>query len=279
MRNLLDRRWFLVSIFVLYLVRAGGQLALADVDFEDLVLPSSDSAAAEVFTSGGAAFFGQTRFDCCWEGWVYSNSALNQDLGLDPGGLFPTNPQFLAQTSTAYLPPNGANTTYAIAVIIDPAVDPVTRMTAPQIPIVLPAGEMVTSVDIANTTWAANNVVNGDAFGGPFGPNDQFTVTIIGESSGLEIGSVDIVLADGMDLLDNWTTVSLVSLSGADTLLFALASTDTSNFGGGTEFLNTPTFFAIDNLLTRPIPEPVAFAMAMAGILCWGVCRRREIQV
>ena len=40
------------------------------IDFEDLTLPSDNSAIAEPFTSAGAQFPGSLQFDCCWEGWI-----------------------------------------------------------------------------------------------------------------------------------------------------------------------------------------------------------------
>ena len=55
-----------------------GWLRAGIIDFEDLPLLDSNTAIAESFTSGGASFAGNVVFDCCWSGWVYSNSTLNQ---------------------------------------------------------------------------------------------------------------------------------------------------------------------------------------------------------
>ena len=234
------------------------------IDFEDLTLPGTDSSVDETFTSNGAQFSGEMLFNCCWQGWIYSNSSLNQDLTIDPG-LVPNNdPTQLAQRSTAYVPPNGATSNYAVASFVDQEVDQDTGRTASQTPIVLPVGETIVSMEITNTTWAANSIVNGDGFGGPFGPNDEFRLTIIGEQQGAEIGAVDFHLATGGNIVDEWTQVSLTTLHGADTLRFALVSTDTSTFGSA-EFLNTPTFFAIDNIMTVSIPEPCTVTLALLG--------------
>ena len=244
----------------------------AVIDFEDLSLAGADAAKAEAFTSHGAQFPGGLFFDCCWQGWVYTNSALNQDLTVDPGSLLNSDPQLLAHRNTAYVPPTGTTSTYAVANFELSSVDPATGRTVAQAPILLPAGETAESIEIANTTWAANSILNGDSFSGPFGAADEFLLTIVGLQQGVDVGSVDLTLAAGNDLVDTWTRVSLTSLHGADTLRFALSSTDTSVFGG-TEFLNTPTFFAIDNLVTVPIPEPSTLGLFLLAAVGWTLQR------
>jgi len=248
-----SRTGMVITGFVAGLLATGTTQARV-IDFEDLSLPGADSAVDEVFTSNGAQFPGETVFSCCWQGWIYSNSTLNQDLTVDPGLVPNSDPTQLAQRSTAYIPPSGPPLNYAVASFVDSEVNQITGRTAFQTPILLPPGETVESIMVANTTWAANNIVNGDSFSGPFGPNDEFRLSIIGERQGSEIGTVEFVLAAAGDLVDQWTQVSLTTLHGADTLRFSLASTDTVVIGT-TEFLNTPTFFAIDDIVTVSIAD------------------------
>jgi hypothetical protein len=230
-------------------------IATADmIDFEELSLPLPNSAVIETFSSGGAEFAGELVFagcQTCWHGWIYSNSILNQDLSVDPGLLIsPPQDDLISQISTAYVPPDGATSKYAVSSLFASTIDPVTGRTAPRSPIVFPAGETIVSLDITNTAYAAHSIIHGDDFNDPFGPTDEFILTIIGEEQGVEVGSVDVVLATGSSVLDVWTTISLASLTGADTLWFALASTKTDDFG-----MTTPSYVAVDNILTKLTPS------------------------
>ena len=83
-----------------------------------------------------------------------------------------------------------------------------------------------------------------------------------------------MLLSDGTDLLSDWTDVSLASLHGADTLRFSLASSDSSVFSGA-EFINTPTFFALDNIVTAAIavPEPGGALLILCGALVLAATR------
>ena len=85
------------------------------IDFEDLSLPGDDSAIAEKFESGSATFLGETVFDCCWSGWVYSNSRLNHDLAVSPGTVRADDPFRRAHWSTAYVPNNNEASNYAVS--------------------------------------------------------------------------------------------------------------------------------------------------------------------
>jgi hypothetical protein len=116
---------------------------------------------------------------------------------------------------------------------------------------------------ITNTTYAANSMRDGDAFGKQFGsPNDAsgsldgtngedwFLLTIKGYSGGtLTTDSVDFYLADyrfsdnTQDyIIKDWQWVDLTILGNIDSVCFTLTSSDTAPWG-----INTPTFFAIDN--------------------------------
>ena len=242
-------------MFPLSVVMAGNlEIATAAIiDFEELSLPSPNSTVMKAFQSGGAEFPGQSKVsncETCWHGWVYSNSTLNQDLSVDPSTLFfPANQQLSSQIFAAFVPPDGARSKYAVSSLFESAIDPATGRTAPRSPILLPVGESVVSIDIANTTYVAHSVVHGDAFNQPFEPDDEFTLTIIGEEQGSEVGRVNIDLVTRNMVLNNWTNVSLRPLTGADTLRFSLASTQENEFG-----ITTPTYFALDNIVTKPTP-------------------------
>ena len=67
--------------------------------------------------------------------------------------------------------------------------------------------------------------------------------------------------------------MDLSSLASARSLRFGLRSTDTSTFGdldgdGNPDyFINTPTYFALDNLTYTAIPEPSSIALLALGLL------------
>jgi len=225
------------------------------VDFEDLALPPEsfyngfDGAGG--FSSYGAQF--NNTYDSMgnsWLGWSLSNRTDSQ------------SPGFMNQYS-AYASGGGGNYivgfTHGVTlpgVNVDPDD---TRIT-------LPAGVEPVSMQVTNTTYSALSMLHGDAFakrfGGPTGDDpDYFRLRVLGyDASGGLAGSVEFYLADyrftdnqNDYLVSDWQPVDLASLRGRDvrSLSFNLESSDTGFFG-----VNTPAYFALDNLLLAP-PETV----------------------
>lgn len=216
------------------------------------------------FVSGGARFNNLFVVDAdfgfsFWNGWAYSNTADT------------TTPGFGNQYSAFAGSGSGGSANYAIGFMSTPA--PVIELPPDAVPL---------SLDITNTTYAALSMLMGDAFAKKFGDDpgtvgvvetsfpDYFKLTIGGRNStGQPIGTpIDVYLADyrfppDLDdfVLDTWQTVDLTSLTGATTLTFALESTDVGQFG-----MNTPGYFAIDNLVTNVVPEPTSIVLALVGI-------------
>jgi len=148
------------------------------------------------------------------------------------------------------------------------------------------------SVDVANSTWAALSMLNGEGeggfakqFGGPTGDDpDFFRVTITGYdqtgTAGNEIGSVQVDLADytfaddSQDyILEGWKTVDLDPIASARSVGLSFDSSDVGNFG-----INTPTYLAVDNIrFVTAIPEPGS-PLALSSVVCLGIAiglRRR----
>lgn len=111
---------------------------------------------------------------------------------------------------------------------------------------------------ITNTTYAYKSMLNGDAFAKKFGgasgnDPDFFKVTIKAYHAGvMKNDSVEFYLADfrftnnNLDyIVSNWQWVNTSGLGVADSLRFYLFSSDNGSFG-----MNTPAFFAIDNVTT-----------------------------
>jgi hypothetical protein len=116
---------------------------------------------------------------------------------------------------------------------------------------------MPVSVSVANTTYGALSMLNGDDFARKFEEGDSFKLTISGlDGAGNESGSIEIYLADFRPgagegyILDTWLDVDLTPLgSGLKEITFSLESTDTGDFG-----MNTPSFVAVDNLVLEATP-------------------------
>lgn len=232
------------------------------VDFEDLSLaPNSfynGADGAGGFTSRGAFFNNNYNSTFgSWSGWSYSNTTDTTTPGF-------TN-QYSAYTG------GGANgsSNYGVAYTFSPG----------DAYIDIPTGLSPQSVQITNTTYAALSILNGDQFAKRFGgatgnDPDFFQLTITGiNQQGAVIGNVDFYLADyrfsdnSQDYLVNtWETVDLSSLANATRLSFAVTSSDIGPFG-----LNTPAYFALDNLvLSLSNSTSVPDYSSVSGLLAFG---------
>lgn len=141
--------------------------------------------------------------------------------------------------------------------------------------IVLPSLQIVLGAEFTNTTFAALSMLNGDAFAKTFGgltgdDPDFFRLLIEGiDDFGGSTGIVELMLADyrfaenGLDfVLDQWVFQDLTSLGLVKEIHFSFESSDVGAFG-----INTPLYFAIDNLVTIPEPGPsLLFGLGLAAL-------------
>ncbi len=248
---------FAATLVAASLMSTGAHAALTISTFDDLTLSAGSQflpGATTSFTSGAATFnhdFTDWGGGCCWSGWTYSNQTDTTTPGFEN--------QFSAYAGSGA----GGSANYALAYLGSPVI----RFDAP--------AELV-SVDVSNTTYTALSMLQGDSFAKKFGgasgnDADFLKLTFIGlNAADQETGRVDFYLADyrfadnSLDyVIGNWASVNLGSLGAVSALKFELSSSDNGDFG-----MNTPAYFAIDNLaVTTAVPEASSLAMVLAGLL------------
>ncbi len=260
----MNRHWFFVGCcfltaiaFAAGWVGPGHSLARA-VDFEDLSLGAQSfyngSDGAEGFTSGGASFTNQYDSQySSWIGWSYSSMTNRQ------------TPGYVNQYSAYPGGGGGGSSTYGVA-FLGAALPAGYSFGENVARIYLPAGKEPVSMQVANTTYAALSMKNGDPFAKKFGgasgtDPDFFQLTIIG----LDIND-DPVASEGFTLADytfddseqdyireGWSTIDLSDFQGVGVVAieFGLESSDTGPYG-----MNTPGYFAMDNLVLGTTPPP-----------------------
>ncbi len=177
-----------------------------------------------------------------WSGWAYSKETYN----ITPG--------FSNQYSA--IPGSGAGGSENYAVSYGPTnISFNTRLNFSQ-------GR---GVFVTNTTWAYYAMLDGDPPSRKFGQGDWFQLRIEGFENMDSTGTIDFYLADFRStesdnhyIVDDWRFVDLSPLGTVDTLAFTLTSSDTGDWG-----MNTPNFFAIDDI--GAIPEPGALLLVLVG--------------
>jgi hypothetical protein len=217
------------------------------IDFEDLGFASADSVwngsdlsgTPNTFTYNGVFSDGDAKFNNTWDsqwnywsgGFVYSNQTDSTTSGA-------------ANVYSARAGSGKNSENYIVSMN-----NTVIALTGPAV------NNIVSGMYLNNTTYAANSMRDGDAFGKQFGgatgnDEDWFLLTIKGYTNGNETAqSVNFYLADyrfadnARDyILKDWQWVDLTALGAIDSVGFTLTSSDTSTWG-----INTPSFFAIDN--------------------------------
>jgi Domain of unknown function (DUF4465)/PEP-CTERM motif len=208
------------------------------------------------FTDWGGGF-------TSWDGWAYSQTTDTTTAGF-------TN-QYSAFAGGGV----DGSATYGVGFPGGGDISGITNIT-------LDGERLLDGAYFTNSTYSALSMLDGDAFAKKFGgasgnDPDWFLLTISGFDAGnAPTGSVDVYLADyrfadnSLDyVLDSWQWVDLTGLGAVHSLDFSLSGSDVGDFG-----LNTPAYFAMDNLVV--IPEPASGALLALGLAALGVCGRRR---
>jgi hypothetical protein len=212
-------------------------------DIEDITLPAdtfyNGADQAGSFQSGNISY--PSVYDTTFGGyWAGGFAASNMKDSVTSGY---TN-QYSAKTASGY----AASDNYVVS-----QNNTILKLTGSS------AGDSIYGFYVTNTTYAFNSMRDGDwiakKFGGTSGNDpDWFLLTVKKYYGGvLSNDSVYFYLADyrfsnnSSDyILDSWQWVNCKPLGMADSILFTLTSSDNGTFG-----MNTPAYFAMDNLTTR----------------------------
>ena len=111
----------------------------------------------------------------------------------------------------------------------------------------LASAAVVPGMYVCNTALVEKMIKLGDGMStivGGFTDDDHLLLTITGSLEGKDVnGKVDFYLAQGKNIVTDWTYVDLSTLGKIDELHFAMSGTKSNDYG-----LTTPTYFCIDNL-------------------------------
>ena len=238
--------------------------------FDDLSLAAESywngSDESGGFQSGNAYFYNNYNPDWgSWDGWAYSNQTdtttagyLNQYSAYTGGGVNGSSNYGVSYVALDWMSGN----------------DPIPT----QLDFTGSAtGCQVQGAYFTNTTYVALAMRNGEGpakqFGGATGDDpDWFKLIITGIGS--DANPVEFYLADYSDhnnnqdyIVEDWEWVDLRSLGEVTALEFNVASSDVGDYG-----INTPTYFAMDNLTY--VPEPMS--LTLLGLGGWYIFRRRK---
>ncbi len=213
------------------------------------------------FTSGIAYF--PNLYDSTygsWSGFGYSNMRDDSTAGF-------TN-QFSSISAGGLYADDNGGTNYIVAFV------PLDYQTATYEPIPLEVEWTDTNTHIpsgfyaCNSTYATLSMLNGDGFAKKFGgatgnDPDYFKLLVYGEKAdGSITDTVEFYLADyrfadnSKDyIVQDWTWVDLYKLGEVKKLYYSLASSDV-----GTNGMNTPAYFCMDNFMVYPAMLNAAIA-------------------
>ena len=118
---------------------------------------------------------------------------------------------------------------------------------------------VIESVDVINTSYVLNSLVNGDGFAPAATDESQFVVHFEGTHADGTTSEVTFLLADGRNFVTDWTSVDLTPLGKVKSLrTYVTGSSDLEGDYG----LNTPGYVALDNIKVRyDLPQTVTVTM------------------
>lgn len=217
--------------------------------FEDVTLPGTDTTYLETkypndgiytFESGNAVFYGNVSWGAYWGNFNCSNGTDTVSTSYDSTAacIVGSGYNHSANYAIAYVPTDYTN--------VDPTVTiPVGAKLKNAA-----AGKNVAGVFYTNSVYAYRYILN--PLSGYATNHFYLKLIMRGYLNGVKsTDSVIVNLADYTDntnpvLVNTWKWANLTALGNVDSLTFDLISNDTAGGFG----INTPAYFAIDNLIT-----------------------------
>ena len=112
---------------------------------------------------------------------------------------------------------------------------------------------VILSAYINNTCYTLNSLVNGDGYNPPMAKDGFFKIVATGYVGEEVTGTEEFFLAKGeYGFVNNWTKWDLSGLGAVDKVSFSLVGSAEQY---GTYGLNTPAYFAIDDISVRYYPD------------------------
>jgi hypothetical protein len=271
------RKFFLLLIFGTGIAVAAATQA-AVCTFDDNLLPPEShwggAGSGEAGFTSGDAYFPHNDGGWSWDGFAYSNETdtttagiSNQFSAITGGGVLGS-----ANYGLGYIPSDWASGTY----------DPIPQTVSLGAVTGENYNQTLSGAWFTNTTYAYLAMRDGDSyakqFGGESGDDpDWFKLIVRGiDEQGGYTAPIDFYLADfrfsdnSQDyILDEWTWVDLSGLGPVVALEFSVDSSDKGAYG-----INTPTYFALDNLTVVPLPG--AFWLLCSGLAILTGTRKRR---
>ena len=105
---------------------------------------------------------------------------------------------------------------------------------------------IIKSMDISHTTYELGVVANGNDYAVSLKEKGFLTLTITADNG----KAVNVDMVRDKKILPNWTKVDLSMLGAVNSLSFSMTGSDSSEWDGVT-YLNTPAYFAFDNVVVK----------------------------
>ena len=198
------------------------------VDFEDVTFPSGQEYVNDLEYSKNIVSF-QNSQGSTWYGFAFSQMNDMQTPGLD-------------NEYSVYALDNSDGNKFAVGFISSWDSDTI------EISFSQPIKDL--SFDVANTTYAALAMKDGDDWATKFTDTDLFKLSITAiNSEGYQTATLN--LGEGTKITNAWNTIRF-TISGITKLKFSLSSTDVFIYEGDS-YMNTPAYFCLDNLKARTL--------------------------
>ena len=109
---------------------------------------------------------------------------------------------------------------------------------------------VIPGMEVVNTAWVVDCILNGDGFEGPFKTGDWFKLILTGYNDDEVTATEEYYLADFRSeneadhyYIDDWTWIDLSGLGEVTSVRFSIDSSKANSYG-----VTTPTYVCIDNV-------------------------------